>query len=170
VKRLTLMRHANAQWEDPQITDFERPLNRRGAAEAEAIARRLAELNLTPDLLITSPARRTQQTADIVTCELGLTARHVRIEELLYLARAEDILKIVQTTGPRVPHLMIIGHNPGVSDLARLLAKQTDLAELSTAGVCSLTFDVRIWPGVAPETLRGVLQESPPSRLPSLRA
>jgi phosphohistidine phosphatase len=63
VKRLTLMRHGDAQWKDPEVADFARPLNRRGNNEAEAIARRLSELQLIPDLIITSPARRAAQTA-----------------------------------------------------------------------------------------------------------
>jgi len=66
MKRLTLMRHADARWNDPAISDLERPLNRRGIGAAQAMARRLLELQLIPDLLLTSPARRAQQTADIV--------------------------------------------------------------------------------------------------------
>jgi len=66
MKRLTLMRHADARWNDPAMPDLDRPLNRRGTAAAEAMARRLLDLELIPDLLLASPARRTQQTADIV--------------------------------------------------------------------------------------------------------
>src|SRR5690242_2465976 len=101
------MRHGNAKWKDPEVADFERPLNRRGVGESEAMARRLAELTLVPTLIIASPATRAKQTADIVARELGVSARQVRTEEALYLARSEDILKVVQATGPRVPHLMI---------------------------------------------------------------
>jgi len=72
VKRLTLMRHANAQWKDPQISDFDRPLNRRGISEAEAMSRRLIELKLIPTLVLTSSARRARQTAEIIGRRLGL--------------------------------------------------------------------------------------------------
>ena len=88
MKRLTLMRHADARWKDPGVSDFERPLNRRGTTAAEAMARRLLELELVPDLLLASPARRTQQTAEIVARELSLPPRHVLREEALYLASA----------------------------------------------------------------------------------
>ena len=121
MKRLTLMRHADARWNDPAISDLERPLNRRGIGAAQAMARRLLELQLIPDLLLTSPARRTQQTADIVARELSLPARRVRHEEALYLASAADMLKLVQATGPRVAHLLVVAHNPGVSELVQLL-------------------------------------------------
>jgi phosphohistidine phosphatase len=170
VKRLTLMRHADAQWKDPEMTDFDRPLNRRGNSEAEAISRRLVELNLIPTMLLISSARRAQQTADIVARELGVAARLVRREEALYLAAAVDVLGIVRATGPRIPHLMIIGHNPGITEAANLLAPATHTEDLATAAICSLTFDARTWTGVCAKTVRQVQSESPPSRLFALWA
>ena len=100
MKRLTLMRHGNAKWKDPEVADFERPLNRRGMGEAEAMGRRLMELTLVPTLIIASPAVRARQTAEIVARELGVSSRHVRTDEALYLARADDIVKVMQATGP----------------------------------------------------------------------
>jgi phosphohistidine phosphatase len=165
VKRLTLMRHGNAKWKDPEVADFERPLNRRGMGEAEAMARRLIELTLVPTLIITSPATRTKQTADIVARELGLPSRHVRTDESLYLARADEILKVIRATGPRVPHLMIIGHNPGISKAGTDLGAQYEGEDMETAAICSLTFDARTWGTVAKSSLRDRLSEGPPARL-----
>ena len=170
MKRLTLMRHANAQWKDPQISDFDRPLNRRGISEAEAMSRRLLELNLVPTVLLASSARRAQQTADIVARELHVAARNIRSEESLYLAPAADILRLIQTTGPRIPHLMIVGHNPGITEVANLLAPALGIEGLATAAVCSLTFDSRTWADVRVANLRDSLSESPPTRLFALWA
>jgi len=169
VKRLTLMRHANAQWKDPQISDFDRPLNRRGISEAEAMSRRLIELKLIPTIVLASSARRAQQTADIVARELGVAPRNARTDESLYLAAAEDILRVIQTTGPRIPHLMIVGHNPGISELANLLAPTAHI-EMATAAMCSLSFDSRTWSDVKAGNLRDVRSESPPVRLFALWA
>ena len=169
MKRLTLMRHANAQWKDPQVSDFDRPLNRRGTSEAEAMSRRLIELKLIPTILLTSSARRAQQTADIVARELGVLPRNMRSEESLYLAPVADILRVIQTTGPRIPHLMIVGHNPGITEIANLLAP-TARIDLATAAICSLTFDVRSWLDVQADRLREVRSESPPARLFALWA
>lgn len=165
MKRLTLMRHANAQWKDPDIADFDRPLNRRGNSEAEAMSRRLMELSLIPNLLVTSSALRAQQTADIVSRELGVGTRNLRREESLYLAAPEEILRVVQTTGPRIPHLMIVGHNPGITELANLLTPLSQIEEMATAAVCSLTFDTRSWTAVNAATLRDSQYETPPARL-----
>jgi len=164
------MRHANAQWKDPQFSDFDRPLNRRGTSEAEAIARRLIELKLVPTALVTSTARRAQQTAEIVIRELGLSTRSMRKEESLYLAPAEEILRFVHGTGPRIPHLLIVGHNPGITEIAQLLAPAAGFQELATGAVCSMTFDAGNWVDVAAGTLRDAVSETPPARLFALWA
>jgi len=170
VRRLTLMRHANAQWKDPQIADYDRPLNRRGNSEAEAMSRRLVELKLIPTILLSSSALRAQQTADIVARELGLAARSRRSDEALYLAAATDILRVAQTTGPRIPHLMIVGHNPGITEVANLLAPAQPIENLATGAVCTLTFDSRSWADIEADNLRDSLSESPPVRLFALWA
>jgi len=165
MKRLTLMRHADARWNDPAITDLERPLNRRGTAAAEVMARRLLDLELIPDLLLASPARRTQQTADIVARELSLPARRVRREEALYLASASDMLELVHGTGPRVAHLLLVAHNPGVSELAQLLLRQHSTAGLATAALCSIAFDAAHWAAIDSAAVTDVQREKPPARL-----
>ena len=163
MKRLTLMRHADARWKD--VSDLERPLNRRGSSAAEAMARRLLDLELVPDLVLVSPARRTHQTAEIVARELSLPARRVVREEALYLASAADLLKVVQAAGPRIAHLMVVGHNPGVSELMQLLAPESGNAGLATAAICSIGFDSRDWTGIGAAAVKDVQREKPPGRL-----
>lgn len=165
MKRLTLMRHADARWNDPGLSDLERPLNRRGATAAESMARRLLELELVPDLLLASPALRTQQTADIVARELSLAPRRVLREEALYLASAPDMLRLVQRTGPRIAHLLVIAHNPGVSELVHLLIPKRGVPALATGAVCSIAFDAKEWTAIGPATVTDVQHEKPPTRL-----
>jgi phosphohistidine phosphatase len=165
VKRLTLMRHGDARWKDVALSDLERPLSRRGAAAAETMARRLLELELVPDLLLMSPARRTQQTAEIVARELSIPARRVLCEEALYLASAADLLKVIQASGPRVAHLLVVAHNPGVSELVQLLVPQGEAGGLGTAAVCSITFETAHWTTIGAATVRDVQREAPPKGL-----
>jgi len=134
------------------------------------MSRRLIELGLIPTMVLTSSARRAQQTADIVARELGVAPRNLRIEESLYLAPAEDILRVVQTTGPRIPHLMIVGHNPGITDVAKLLAQTPRIEDLATAAVFSLTFESRTWADVEAGNLRDSRSVSPPVGLFTLWA
>ncbi|MBV8910737.1 MAG: histidine phosphatase family protein [Gammaproteobacteria bacterium] len=165
MKRLTLMRHGDARWKDAGLSDLERPLNRRGSAAAETMARRLLELELVPDLMLVSPARRTQQTAEIVARELSIPARRVVREERLYLAAMGDLLQVVRDTGPRISHLLLIAHNPGISELAGLLVPKGTQAGLASAAVCSIAFEAEDWNALGPECVKQVHQESPPGRL-----
>jgi len=165
VKRLTVMRHADARWQDPALPDLQRPLSRRGSAAAEAMALRLLELELVPDLLLVSPARRTQQTAEIVARELSVPERRVLREESLYLASAAELLKVVERTGPRVAHVLLVGHNPGVSELVRRLAPRSGSGGLGTAAVCSIAFDCTQWSKIAAAAVTDVQREAPAKRL-----
>jgi phosphohistidine phosphatase len=146
VLRLTLIRHANAEWKDASIPDFDRPLNKRGLNEAESLGKILLENELVPDLLLASTAKRTQQTAEIVARTLDLPPRRVKAVEQLYLARADVILTFVQSTGPKVSHLTVVGHNPGISELARSLSPaDAPPVDLSTGSAYTLTFSASSW-------------------------
>jgi phosphohistidine phosphatase SixA len=68
---------------------------------------------------------------------------------------------VVKATGPRIPHLMIVGHNPGLSEVVRLLARERTAHELGTAAVCSLTFDARTWSAVDAANLSETQSETP---------
>ena len=144
------------------MSDLERPLNRRGSTAAEAMGRRLLELQLVPDLLLASPARRSRQTAEIVARELSIAARRVLHEEALYLASAADILKVVQDTAPRVAHLLVVGHNPGVSELMQRLVPEAATSALATAAVCSIVFDATHWSAIGEAAVRELQREVPP--------
>lgn len=168
MKRLTLIRHANAEWKNASVPDFDRPLNKRGLTEAEAMGKLLLEQELVPDLLLASPARRTQQTTEILLRKITLAPRRVKAVESLYLAGDEDILALVRGTGPKVQHLAIVGHNPGLSDLSKQLAPQElALVDLATGACCTLTFTARSWTHLAGPAARAV-QYSPPTTLFSL--
>lgn len=165
MKRLTLIRHANADWKDMSVADFDRPLNRRGAGEAEAMGKLLLEEALLPDLILASSARRTQQTTEILARKLALEPRRLKSMEALYLATPEDILALVRATGPLVEHLAIVGHNPGISELSKHLAPEdAAVADLTTGAACTLTFSVQSWQELtAPAS--GAVRFEPPSKL-----
>ena len=150
MKRVTLVRHAHATWKDPQPSDFDRPLTRRGQSEAMVLGRLLARDKLAPDLVISSSAQRARQTTEILARELSLPTNALRYEESLYLAEAAQILEVVRSPGPMLSHLMIVGHNPCISELARQLAPRADIPELETATACTMTFKVATWKEIAP--------------------
>jgi phosphohistidine phosphatase len=165
VKRLTLVRHAHAKLQAPPVTDFERPLSRRGKSEAKATALQLFEQSLIPNLLIASPAKRTLQTAEILVRALQVPERQLRHDESLYLATADALLNVIRGTGPRIEHLMIIGHNPGVSALANVLAPAAALGEFAPAAACTMEFEVSSWSAVNAGSATNAARKSRAPRL-----
>ena len=145
MKHLTLVRHAKSDWKNAQLKDFDRPLSRRGLKEAPGMAQRLAEQHVHVDLLITSPALRALETARFFAKSLEYPLRLLKSEDRLYLARPADILEVVRGVGTRVRHLMIFGHNPGLSEFAQQLTDDSTLGELPTCAVYSVEFEIDKW-------------------------
>jgi phosphohistidine phosphatase len=143
-KRLTLIRHANAE-QDSDVRDFERPLSRKGQNEALEMARRFQERGLIPDLILASAATRTRETAETFAKVLGVAARLLQADDALYLADGDYILNAIKAVGPRVNHLMLIGHNPGISAAAISLAPETVTSDLPTCGTLTMTVSCATW-------------------------
>jgi phosphohistidine phosphatase len=120
VSTLLLLRHAKSDW-GGDAPDHDRPLAKRGIRAARAIAAHMREHGIAPDLVLCSSARRTVQTLDLVAPALAPGARRL-VEHDLYLAGAEELLQRIATAPERATSLLVIGHNPGMHDLAVLLA------------------------------------------------
>jgi len=143
-KRLTLIRHASAE-QDSDVRDFERPLSRKGQNEALEMARRFQERGLVPDLILASAATRTRETAETFAKVLGVAARLLQADDALYLAEGDNILSAIKAVGPRVNHVMVIGHNPGISAAAISLAPETVTSDLPTCGTLTMTVSCATW-------------------------
>ncbi len=131
--QLIIVRHAHADWPNHRGTDFERPLTERGLAEAHATARAINAAGHRPTLLLASPACRARQTADILAEEFKLPKQAVQYVDSLYNACAATLeaeLRRVATPGQLV---VLVAHNPGVSNLARALANDPDAPACRTA-------------------------------------
>ena len=131
---LTLVRHAHAEWPNYSGKDFDRPLTARGEEDALATAREIVTAGVRPDLLLSSTARRARETAQILAREIGLTAGAVRFSDRLYNASASALEAATQDAAGRSRHIMLVAHNPGISDFARRLSGDTTLALLPPAG------------------------------------
>ena len=120
MRQLLLLRHAKSSWDDPKLPDHARPLNARGRQAATAMRRALRELSLAPDIVLVSSARRTLQTLEA----LGPWDEMPLIEPMdaLYLATAPAMLAVLNGVAETARSVMLIGHNPGLHELAVLLA------------------------------------------------
>jgi phosphohistidine phosphatase len=121
MKRLLLMRHAKSSWDDASLADFDRPLAPRGREAAPRMGREMARRGWLPELALVSPAARTRQTWDLVAAELAAPPP-AHFPDTLYDASTESILAEVQQTPETVKTLLVLGHNPGLEELAAELA------------------------------------------------
>jgi phosphohistidine phosphatase len=118
-RRLVLLRHAKSDW--PDVPDRDRPLAKRGRRDAPVIGRWLREHGYVPDTVVCSVARRTRQTWELVEPELG-GSPSVRFEPRAYAASAMTLLYLVRELPGESVTALLIGHNPGIAELASSLA------------------------------------------------
>jgi phosphohistidine phosphatase len=118
-RQLILLRHAKSDW--PDVPDRDRPLAKRGRRDAPRIGRWLHEHGYQPDVVVVSAATRTRQTWDLVAPELGGSPA-VHFEPRAYAASALTLLYLAQELPARYRTALLIGHNPGLSELATSLA------------------------------------------------
>jgi phosphohistidine phosphatase len=122
MKQLFLLRHAKSSWDDPTLADHNRPLARRGRRAAKVMAKHLGRKGIAPELVLCSPSRRTRETLARIEPGLGESA-DVRIDSELYAASAAALLEVLHEVPDEVESVMLIGHNPGIQDLALSLAR-----------------------------------------------
>lgn len=143
--RLTLVRHAKTEPGRAGQEDWDRVLEPRGQRDAPEMARRLKQLSPKPDRILSSPAVRAITTATIMVRELGVTAQKVQQDERLYLASPKAMLAVIQELGQRSKHLMVVGHNPGITEFADRISGERSIDNMPTCAVYTLQFDIKEW-------------------------
>ena len=161
MKRLSLLRHGRAVPMEPGRTDAERTLDRSGVAEVGEMGVRLLDRELIPEAILVSPALRTRQSAEILQRALELPAERMHYLPGLYLACASEMLAFVQRISAHVSHAMLVGHNPGLTDLARSFAADVPVEDFVTGAVCTLEFAAYAWDAIAPGAACKLEYDSP---------
>ena len=154
MKQLLLLRHAKAVPSSPS-GDFERELAPRGRKDAARIGAYLQAEGLVPEHILISPARRTTETADLVR-EAFSSQPPLEGDRTLYLAEPHAILEAIRATEPEIDRLLVVGHNPGIADLADLLTNSGDpqarmlmQQKYPTAGLAVLSLPIEVWQGAS---------------------
>ena len=145
---LTLIRHAKSSWDHPELSDFERPLNERGRRDAPRMAARLARDLPAPDLLLSSPATRALTTARSFAEALEVEFARIRIESRIYEASRKTLLELATTLPDTAGHVLVFGHNPGLSELAHTLA-DCPFDEMPTCAIVHLRIEGKYWKSLA---------------------
>ena len=147
MKELILIRHAKSSWSNPLLEDFERPLNKRGAKNAPFMAKVLKQKEVNPDLIISSPSKRTKQTLDFFIKEFDYKGEII-FEESIYEGPYINILKVVKNIDDKHKTIFLFGHNPGLNDLADFLLGRFE-ENIPTCGVLKIDFDTNYWKNIS---------------------
>lgn len=154
--RLYLFRHAKSSWKTDGLDDFDRSLNGRGRAAAPAMGAFMRDEDINPELILCSAARRTRETLALILPFLrGDTVIH--IEHDLYLADTNSLFNRLRGITPDVGHVMLIGHNPGMQDLAEHLivpeespAQRGLRSKFPTAALAEIRLETGRWADLTP--------------------
>lgn len=153
--RLYIIRHAKSSWKADGLDDFHRPINARGRKAAPAMGKYMRRHDLQPDLILCSAAIRARETLDLILAALD-SEPTVEIEEGLYLASAETLLDRLRRLDDGPDSVMLIGHNPGLHDLALSMAapgeQKVPAEKYPTAALTELVFKHLDWCDVGPGT------------------
>ncbi len=142
MKTLFLMRHAKSSWADPALTDFDRPLNKRGKAAAPLMGKFMRKKEVRPDLVVSSPARRAMETVRLLV-EAAEIEGDVRYDERLYGANAGELVEVVRGIDEAANQPLLVGHNPGLQDLLEVLTGEVE--RMPTAALARIALDVEMW-------------------------
>jgi len=145
MKRLTLVRHAKSSWANPGTPDRDRPLAERGERDSRKMGRRLVARKARPSLILSSPAVRAHSTAKAIAAALKYPSEFLQLEDEAYLAAPEELVELVQRQRDDFSDLMLVGHNPGLTDLVNQLLADFQLDNLPTGGVVAIDFEVQTW-------------------------
>lgn len=145
MKTLLLTRHAKTVPLDGMLTDFDRYLTSRGIRDIILISDELAELGIIPDKIITSPARRAMQTAEIFVEEFQISKSNISQADFLYeYFSLEKLIQFLQESAAKFPCIQVIGHNPKMEELAAELSGSV-YRRIPTSGTIVLEFEVNKW-------------------------
>ncbi len=144
MKRLYLVRHAKSSWKDPELDDFDRPLNKRGKRDAPFMGQRLREADVRPDLILSSPAKRAAKTVKIIAALIEYPLRKIHWRESLYGAGTLTLLQILHQIDDSVAQVMLVGHNPGLTLLAECLTGEA-VDNIPTTGIFAVDLDITSW-------------------------
>ena len=153
MKQLFLLRHAEASWDDPSASDFERKLNARGRLDASRVGEFLRKRGIEFDLIVSSLAVRARETVELalaageIDCEL-------RFDERIYAANIDRLFGVVEDFDERANSVLLVGHNPGIQELLEALTGESPSAP--TAALAGIELDIKAWRDV-----RLVAQTSP---------
>ncbi len=164
MKTLLLLRHAKSSWSDPTLTDHDRPLNGRGKRDAPRMGKLLKDEQLTPDLIVSSTAKRARKTASKVAGGCGYRGE-VELTDSFYHGHPRQYIEHLKQVSDENDLVMVVGHNPGLESLLDFL---TGCGErMPTAALAHIQFDISSWKELADSPTGSLVNLWLPKELPN---
>ncbi len=140
MKTLFILRHAKSSWDDANLADFDRPLNKRGFNTAPLVGETIRKNKFQIDLIISSPAKRAEQTAMLVK-ETAQIEAGIRFDDRIYEASPHRLLNIASELDDKISSVMLVGHNPGLEGLVKMLTQEVEPMPTAALAVVDLKID-----------------------------
>lgn len=151
MKKLYIIRHAKSSWKDISLDDYDRPLNKRGKLNSPFMGKKLKEKNITPDVIISSPALRAKTTAEIIAKELNYS-KSIIFKDDMYESTPSKLHKILTKLNNKYKTVFLFGHNPEINMLAE---NYVDFRKnIATCGVVEIEFDCKKWSDISAENAK----------------
>jgi len=141
------------------LADKDRPLNDRGKRDALKVGERLAKRRVKPDLILSSPATRALTTAEIIAKKLDYERGNIVVDDRLYAVEADELLDVIRELDDRAERVMLIGHNPELTELAHRLSSK--ITRLPTCAVAEFKFDTKSWTRIGKDKPATIALEYP---------
>jgi phosphohistidine phosphatase len=144
MKTLILVRHAKSSWDQPGLSDFDRPLNERGKKDAPEMAERLKEKGIKVDRFVSSPAKRAKRTARYFAEEFGVDKDDIKLVEDLYLATPEAFSSAILNLNDKDEAVALFAHNPGITEFASSLTN-VKIDDMPTCAMFAVQAETDKW-------------------------
>jgi phosphohistidine phosphatase len=151
MKTLFINRHAKSSWSHEGLSDFERPLNKRGKNDAPIMGKRLKDNDEGIELMVSSPAVRALSTAKIMAGEIGYKEDDIKEIPEIYAAGVEQLLSIINALDDDYDKVIMFGHNPGFTNLVDYFTG-AGLLNVPTCGIAKITFMTDHWKELSAHT------------------
>ncbi len=160
MKELILVRHAKSSWDDPDWTDFERPLNKRGLTDAPFMAKLSTTWDFEPELIVSSTANRALTTSKIFAEAFGISSENFVEDYNIYEKGPKYIISKLKNLDDKYDKVMLFGHNPDITSLASYLSGQY-FDNVPTCGMVHIQFDFDKWENIETDNGKLVRYEFP---------
>ena len=144
-KTIYLVRHAKSSHDNPELADFDRPLAKRGHADAKIMSALLKRMGVSPDLLLTSPAKRTQQTAEYFKNALFKDYHKIKLDSAIYRCSPTTLIHQLSLLDDKHNSVMVFAHNPATTRAANFFQVDSLIENVPTTGIVAIEFGITEW-------------------------